>query len=98
MGRSCRGEASRPTSLRRRRRLYKHRHLACSVEEFRAKSEVIADTLGMHVIDVDEAEPLAERTSKYEITEELADMIRRAEPNPNAIIYGAFHLYPFDEA
>jgi hypothetical protein len=32
------------------------------------------------------------------VTEEVDDMLLRAESNPNAIIYGTFHRYPFDEA
>jgi hypothetical protein len=71
---------------------------ARDVEESRAKSEVIAGTLSMYVMGVEEAEPLADRTKKCQLTEEVADMVFRAESNPNAIIYGTFHQYPFDEA
>jgi hypothetical protein len=71
---------------------------AHGVAEFRAKSEIIAATLDMYVMDVEDAEPLAERTTKCELTEDIADMVFRAESNPNAIVYGTFHRYPFDEA
>jgi hypothetical protein len=30
------------------------------------------------------------------MTKEIDDMVLRAELNPDAIIYGAFHTYPFD--
>ena len=71
---------------------------ARDAEEFRTKSEVIAATLEMYVMGVEEAEPVAERTMKCQLTEEIADMVSRAESNPNAIIYATFHTYPFDEA
>jgi hypothetical protein len=32
------------------------------------------------------------------MTEEIDDMVQRAESNPDAIIYGTFFTYPFDEA
>jgi hypothetical protein len=71
---------------------------ASDIGEFRAKSEVIAAILDQYVIDVEQAEPLAERASKSELTEEVADMVLRAESNPEAIVYGTFHRYPFNEA
>jgi hypothetical protein len=71
---------------------------ACDVEGFCKKAEAIAASLGMFVVDVKEAEPLTQRTKSWTLSEEVEDMVRRAESNPNAIIYGAFHCYPFDEA
>ena len=71
---------------------------ASDVSEFRTKSEVIAGTLDLYVIDVEHADPLAERSRKSQIAEEVADMVLRAESNPNAIVYRAFHRYRFDEA
>jgi hypothetical protein len=71
---------------------------ARNIEEFRAKSETIAATLDMYVLGVEDAEPLIQRTAKCQLQEQIADMVSRAESNPNAIIYGTFHRYPFDEA
>lgn len=71
---------------------------ACDVEGFRAKAELIAATLNMYVADVENVEPLSERRQRWNPTEELDDMVLRAESNRNAIIYGTFHCYPFDEA
>jgi hypothetical protein len=71
---------------------------AHNIEEFRAKSEIIAATLDMYVMDVEDAEPLSQRTAKRQLTDEIADMVCRAESNSNAIIYGTFYTYPFDEA
>jgi hypothetical protein len=65
---------------------------------FRRKAEMIAATLEMFVMDVEGAEPLAERTRKRRMTQEIDEMVLRAKCNPNAIVYGTFHQYPFDEA
>jgi len=52
----------------------------------------------MFVIAVEWAEAVAERAKKWNTTEEIDDMIQRAEVNPEAIIYGTFHQYLNDEA
>src|SRR5947207_15433163 len=71
---------------------------ACDIEEFRKKTETIAATLDMFVADIEEAAPLAERINAGSLPEEVEDMVLRAESNQNAIVYGTFHRYPFDEA
>jgi hypothetical protein len=71
---------------------------ATDVEGFRRNAETIAATIDMYVVDIEDAEPLAERGKKWSMTEEIDDMVLRAELNPNAIVYGTFHTYPFDEA
>ncbi len=71
---------------------------ASDQESFRQKAEIIASTLDMFVVDVEGAEPVAERAEKWSMTEETDDMIQRAEVNPDAIVYGTFHRYPHVEA
>lgn len=71
---------------------------AYDIAGFRAKAETIAATLEMFVTDIDDVEPLAERMKKCTLSEEIEDMMFRAEFNPNAIVYGTFHQYPFNEA
>jgi hypothetical protein len=71
---------------------------ASDQEGFRRKAEIIAATLDMFVIDVEGAEPVAQRAEKWSMTEEIDDMLSRAQSNPDAIVYGTFHRYPFDEA
>lgn len=71
---------------------------ACDLEQFRNKTETIAATLDMFVADIEGAEPLAERMKSWSLPEEIEDMVLRAESNQNAIVYGTFHRYPFDEA
>jgi hypothetical protein len=70
---------------------------ASDPQGFRCKAEVIAATLNMFVVDIEGAEPLARRTEKRSMTEEIEDMVSRAEYNPDAIVYGTFHQYLFDE-
>lgn len=62
---------------------------ACDVAGFHLKAQTIAATLDMFVANVEEVEPVAD---------EIEDMVFRAESNPNAIVYGSFHRYPFNEA
>jgi len=66
--------------------------------EFRQKAETIAATLNLYVIGVEREEPFAERIKKFTVDDEIEDMVGRAEFNPNAIVYGTFHCYPFNEA
>jgi hypothetical protein len=63
---------------------------------FRQKVEVIAATIDMYVFAVEWAEPLADRTARMTMTEEIDEMVLRAESNPNAIVWGTFYTYPFD--
>lgn len=71
---------------------------ASDCREFRAKCDIIADKLHMFVAGAEEVELLSRRARKVTLTEETEDMVFRAEANPNAIIYGTFHRYQFDEA
>jgi hypothetical protein len=71
---------------------------ASDISEFRAKSELVAVAFDEYVFDIERAEPVAERARKSSLTEEVADMVFRAEFDPDAIIYGAFHPYSYDEA
>lgn len=68
---------------------------ACNSEGFRRKADVIAATLDMYVTEVEGAEPLMERMQRADLTEELDEMLLRAQSNPSAIIYGTFHRYSF---
>jgi hypothetical protein len=69
---------------------------ASDPESFRRKAQVIAATLEMYVADVEDEEPLSQRAEKWTMTEEIDEMVLRAESNPDAIVYGTFHTYPFD--
>jgi hypothetical protein len=71
---------------------------ACDMESFRVKAEALAATVDQCVIGVEEAEPLSERRQKFSLSEELEELALRAEANPNAILFGTFHTYPFEEA
>ena len=71
---------------------------ASNAMEFRKKAETIAATLNLYVFGIEREEPLAQRTNKYTVSDDIEDMIQRAESNPNAIVYGTFHRYPSNEA
>ena len=43
-------------------------------------------------------EPLAQWTEKRDPSDEIEDMIQRAEFNPDAIVWGTFHRYRVDQA
>ena len=66
--------------------------------EFRAKAETIARTMDLYVVDVENEQPLSTRLANTTPSEELEEMISRAESNPNAIVYGTFHTWDFDTA
>jgi hypothetical protein len=66
--------------------------------EFRSKAETIAASLDLYVVGVQRDQPLTARLANSLLSEELEDMISRAEGNPNAIIWGTFHTWNFDTA
>jgi hypothetical protein len=71
---------------------------ASNSAEFRSKAETIAATLDLYVVGVETEQPLSARLAMASPSEELEDMISRAEGNPNAIIWGTFHRWNFDTA
>jgi hypothetical protein len=70
---------------------------ACNAIEFRKKADTIIATLDLHVTGVEGEEPLVQWTEKQTPSEEVEDMIQRAEFNPNAIVWGTFHQYRVDQ-
>jgi hypothetical protein len=70
---------------------------ASDAVEFREKAECLADSLGLYVFGVEHEHPVADDMDSA-VSEEIADLIERAESNPNAILYGTFHTYPRDQA
>jgi hypothetical protein len=71
---------------------------ASNTTEYRQKAEVLAEHLNLYVMSVEGEEPVACMEGRVGLTEEIADLISRAESNPEAILYGTFHTYLFDEA
>jgi hypothetical protein len=64
---------------------------ASSPEEFRQKCEIMLESYGWKLLDIDRANPAPE---DYDYNDEVADQLERTRVNPNAIIYGTFHTYP----
>ncbi len=71
---------------------------ACNSTEFRRKAETIAATMDLYVANIEDEEPFVEWTKESTVSEAIEDMLLRAELNPNAIVCGTFHRYPFNEA
>jgi hypothetical protein len=71
---------------------------ACDASEFRKKADTIVATLNLYVIGFEGEEPFAQWSEGRTISEEIEDMARRAEFNPNAIVWGTFHRYSVDQA
>ncbi len=66
--------------------------------EFRRKVDTMAATYELYVVSVEGEEPVSVRLSCTTVDEEIADLIRQAELNPNAILFGTFYSYPYNEA
>ena len=69
---------------------------ACDAAEFRQKADTILATLNLYVVGVEEEEPLSQWLEKQTPSDEIDDMIQRAESNPNAIVWGTFHEFRGD--
>jgi hypothetical protein len=52
----------------------------------------------MFVAGIEGMELLSTRAKRVTLTEDTEDMVFRAKANPNAIMFGTFDRYHFDEA
>jgi hypothetical protein len=64
---------------------------ASNEAQFREKAKIVMDKLKLAIMDVEDAEPIANRGVLE--NEELLDIVARVENNPNAIIYGTFQTW-----
>ena len=74
---------------------------ASDKEEFKNKAEFIVEKLGgLFVSEVHDPESVEGRRGKTvnDFVDDIEDMISRAQDNPNAIIYGTFHMFANDDA
>ncbi|HKV91802.1 MAG TPA: hypothetical protein VJW20_04560 [Candidatus Angelobacter sp.] len=72
---------------------------AANADEYERKARLVLDELHLDVVGVENAEPVdARRAHEGSLTDSIEDMVSRAEGNPNAIIYGTFHIYEKDNA
>jgi hypothetical protein len=71
---------------------------AADADEFRKNSETIAAKMDLYVMEVENVRLVSSLEAEGTLTEELEDMVQRAEGNPKAIIYGTFHTYPHEDA
>jgi hypothetical protein len=73
---------------------------ATDADQYRRNADVVIGGLGgLFVSDVLNAEPVEVGRARLDdgFDEEIEDMISRAEANPDAIIYGTFHLFEKDD-
>ena len=74
---------------------------ASDKDEFKNKAELIIGKLGglfvSEVLDPESVEARMGRTGNG-FVDDIEDMIFRAQDNPNAIIYGTFHMFKNDDA
>jgi len=71
---------------------------AFDIDSFQRKADLVAAHLDMFVAGIEEVETLVERREKRTLSEEIEDIVSRAELNPNAVIFGTFYTYRHDEA
>jgi hypothetical protein len=71
---------------------------ATSSEEFREKAEKLAASMKLFIADIEAEQPVSERIKQSSLSKDLEEIVSRAESNPNAIMYGTFHEYPFEDA
>ena len=72
---------------------------SADAEEYRRNAELVLDELRLLVVDVVRPEPVeARRSREGDFEEVIEDMIYRAQDNPNAIIFGTFHMWEKDDA
>jgi hypothetical protein len=71
---------------------------ASCAPEFCEKAELLARHYNLYVQSIEGEESIASRRSRACISVEVDDLIARAEVDRNAILYGTFHRYLFDEA
>jgi hypothetical protein len=75
---------------------------ATDAEQFKRNAELVIRELdgALCVCEVVNPEPVETRRARDRgpFEEDMEDIISRAERNPNAIIYGTFHLFENDNA
>jgi hypothetical protein len=65
---------------------------------FKAKVEKVAATYDVYVVEIEDAEPVSVRESKFAVDEEIEELILRVEGDQNYILCGTFHKYPHESA
>ena len=74
---------------------------AVDAEQYRRNAELVIGGLGgLFVSDVLNPEPVEDRRARAgsRFDENIEDLILRAQSNPNAILYGSFHIFEKDDA
>jgi hypothetical protein len=75
---------------------------ATNADQYRHNAELVIGSLSeLFVSDVLNAEPVEDRRARTgggNFDDSTEDLISRAHDNPNAILYGTFHMFERDDA
>jgi len=71
---------------------------ATDLATFKAKAETVAATFDVYVVEIENAESVSLRKSKFTVDDEIEELILRAEGNEDYILCGTFHEYPHETA
>jgi hypothetical protein len=74
---------------------------ACDSDEYSRNVELVIGHLGgLFISEIINQEPIETRRARIsgKFSDDIEDMISRAQDNPNAIIYGTFHMFEKDDA
>jgi hypothetical protein len=71
---------------------------ATDLATFKAKAETVAATFDVYVVEIENAESVSLRKSKFTVDDEIEELILRVEDNEDYILCGTFHEYPHETA
>jgi hypothetical protein len=71
---------------------------ATDLATFKAKAETVAATYDVYVVEIENAESVSLRKSKFTVDDEIEELILQAEGNEDYILCGTFHEYPHETA
>jgi hypothetical protein len=63
---------------------------ADGLSDYRSRIETALDREGLSVLDIEDAEPLRDRLSRFEVDEELLELVPQAA---NTVVWGEFDVY-----
>jgi hypothetical protein len=63
---------------------------ADGLSDYRSRVETALDREGLTVLDIEDAGPLHERLSRFEVVEELLELVPQAE---SGVVWDVFHVY-----
>lgn len=71
---------------------------ASDADEYKRSVDSLFRGLGLFITEVESLEPVSTRLEREELSEELDDLVEKAQDNPDAVIYGTFHQWLRDDS